>query len=139
MTGVGALLCDPNVSSLPLTLSTFFFHHNHMPLACAYSSLLWRVVMTLTINLTREEEERLHAAAHKEGVDPAELVRKLVTEHLPPAHDENAASIVLLQSWLAEDATDAPEEICKAQEELETFKQALNAERERAGARRIYP
>ena len=95
--------------------------------------------MTLTINLTREEEERLHAAALKEGIDPAELVRKLVTEHLPPAHDENAASIALLQSWLAKDATDDPEKMHKAQEELETFKQALNAERERAGARRIYP
>ena len=95
--------------------------------------------MTLTINLTREEEERLHAAARKEGIDPAELVRKLVTAHLPPAYDENAASIALLQSWLAEDTTDDPEEMRKAQEELETFKQALNAERERAGARRIYP
>jgi hypothetical protein len=95
--------------------------------------------MTLTINLTREEEERLHAAAHKEGIDPAELVRKLVIEHLPPAHDENAASIALLQAWLAEDATADPEEMRKAQEELETFKQTLNAERERAGARRIYP
>ena len=95
--------------------------------------------MTLTINLTREEEERLHAVARKEGIDPAELGRKLVTEHLPPVHDENAASIALLQAWLAEDATADPEEIRKAQEEVETFKQALNAERERARARRIYP
>jgi len=95
--------------------------------------------MTLTINLTREEEERLRTAAQKEGIDPAELVRKLVTEHLPPVHDENAASIALLQAWLAEDATDDPEELRQAREELEAFKAGMNAERERAGARRLYP
>jgi len=95
--------------------------------------------MTLTINLTREEEVRLRAAAQKEGVDPAELVRKLVTAHLPSAPEENAASIALLQSWLEEDATDDPDEVRKAQEELAAFKRAINAEREQAGARRIYP
>lgn len=95
--------------------------------------------MTLTINLTPAEEGRLRIAAQKEGIAPAELVRKLVTAYLPPAHEENAASIALLQSWLKEDATDDPDEIQQAQSELEAFKQALNAERDRAGARRIYP
>jgi len=95
-------------------------------------------MMTLTIDLTQEEEMRLRAAAQKEGIDPAELVRKLVTEHLPPAQDENAASIALLESWLTEDATDDPDEVQQAQEELEAFKRAINAERERAGARRRY-
>lgn len=95
--------------------------------------------MTLTITLTPEEEARLRAAAHKEGIDPAELVRQLVTAYLPPAQDENAASIALLQSWLAEEATDDPDEVRQAQEELDAFKRAINAERERAGARRLYP
>ena len=95
--------------------------------------------MTLAINLTPAEELRLHAAAQQEGIAPAELARKLVIEHLPPVHDENAASIALLQSWLEEDATDDPDEVQQAQVELEAFKQAINAERERAGARRIYP
>lgn len=48
--------------------------------------------MALTINLTPEEAMRLHAAAQKEGLDPSEFVRKLVTTHLLPTHDENAAS-----------------------------------------------
>lgn len=68
------------------------------------------------------------------------------SEFSPPAADAqagseepNAASIALLQSWLAEDATDDPEEIRKAQAELEEFKRSINAERERAGSRRIYP
>ena len=52
---------------------------------------------------------------------------------------ENAASIALLQAWLEEDATDDPAEIRKAQEELNEFKRAINAERERVGARRVYP
>jgi len=52
---------------------------------------------------------------------------------------ENAASVALLQSWLEEDATDNPEEVRGAQEELEEFKRGINVERERAGARRIYP
>jgi hypothetical protein len=95
--------------------------------------------MTLTINLTLEEEVRLRAAAQQEGIDPAALVRKLVTEYLPSAPDENAASIALLRSWLEEDATDEPDAVRQAQEELEAFKRAINAERERAGARRIYP
>ena len=95
--------------------------------------------MTLAIDLTPAEELRLHAAAQQEGIAPAELVRKLLTEHLPPVHDENAASIALLQSWLEEDATDDPDELRQAEAELEAFKRAINAERERAGARRIYP
>jgi hypothetical protein len=95
--------------------------------------------MTLTIPLTREEEARLRAAAQKEGIDPAEFVRQLVMAHLPPAQDENAASIALLQSWLEEEATDDPDEVRQAQEALDAFKQAVNAERERAGARRLYP
>ena len=95
--------------------------------------------MTLTITLTVEEEARLRAAAQREGIDPAELVHQLVRVHLPPTPDENATSIALLQSWLEEDATDNPDDIQQAQAELEAFKQAINAERERAGARRIYP
>jgi hypothetical protein len=95
--------------------------------------------MTLSIHLTPEEEVRLRAAAQQEGIAPTELARKLVTEHLPPAHDENAASVALLQSWLIEDETDDPDELRLAEAELEAFKQAINAERERAGARRIYP
>jgi hypothetical protein len=51
---------------------------------------------------------------------------------------ENAASIALLQSWLEADATDDPVEIRRAQQELDEFKRAINAERDRVGARRVY-
>jgi len=102
--------------------------------------------MTLTIHLTPTEEARLAAAARQKGVAPAELARELVTEHLPLETEKKSVesrhddpTVALLQSWLEEDATDDPEEIRKDQEDLDEFKQAINAERDRAGSRRIYP
>jgi len=94
--------------------------------------------MTLTIALAPEEQARLEAAARARAMSVDECVRRLITEHLPPAAPEDA-TVALLTRWLEEDATDDPEEIRKAQEELDGFKRAMNAERERAGARRLYP
>ena len=99
--------------------------------------------MTLTIDLTPAEEARLTAAARRAGVEPADVMRKLVTEHLPPTETEgdprNAASISLLQSWLVEDATDDSNEICRAEEELAEFKHNMNANRAATGERLVYP
>jgi len=39
--------------------------------------------MTLTLELTPAEEKRLAAAAQLNGLEPAALAKKLVTEHLP--------------------------------------------------------
>ena len=39
--------------------------------------------MTLSIELTLAEEARLREAATREGLEPAALARRLVTEHLP--------------------------------------------------------
>ena len=99
--------------------------------------------MTLTIDLTPAEEARLAAAVRRTGAEPADVMRKLVTEHLPPAETEgdarNAASISLLQSWLAEDATDDSNEIRRAGEELAEFKRNMNANRAATGERLVYP
>ncbi|MCC6443117.1 MAG: hypothetical protein IT210_06620 [Armatimonadetes bacterium] len=97
--------------------------------------------MPLTINLTFDEEMRLQAAARKEGLVPEEMARRLLTTHLPPGleSEANASSIALLRSWLEEDATENPEEIASAEEELRAFKEAVNAERDSLGARRVYP
>ena len=93
--------------------------------------------MTLTIDLTPAEEARLAAEARREGVAPAQWVKERVTERLPKS--ENAASIALLESWLAEDATDDPEEIRQAEQELLEFKRNMNANRRAAGERILYP
>ena len=60
--------------------------------------------------------------------------------NVPAAADARQQAVqCYLESWLAEDATDNPDDIQQAQTELDAFTQAINTERERAGARRIYP
>src|SRR5262245_28646359 len=97
--------------------------------------------MALTIELTREEEERLSKAARQKGVAPAELARNLVTEHLPPLveNEQEDPTLALFAQWDQEDAQMTPEEVEEAKREFEEFKQNINAERKRAGARIIYP
>ena len=62
-----------------------------------------------------------------------------IDEAAPLPDPENAASIALLKSWLAEDATDDPEEIRQAEEELREFKRNMNANRAATGERIPYP
>jgi len=41
--------------------------------------------MTLTLDLTREEETQLAAAAREQGSAPVEILRALMRQHLPAA------------------------------------------------------
>ncbi|HEU4753304.1 MAG TPA: hypothetical protein VFU47_09375 [Armatimonadota bacterium] len=97
--------------------------------------------MTLTIELSPEQEARLTAAARREGVPPAQLASRLLADHLPLLADAETPNptVALLESWITQDATQDETEIRQAQAELDRFKQDLNMERERAGARRAYP
>ena len=52
---------------------------------------------------------------------------------------ENAAAIALLKSWREQEATDDPEEISKAEEDLAEFKRRMNANRTETGERLVYP
>jgi hypothetical protein len=94
--------------------------------------------MTLTIELTPEEEARLRAAAHEAGIDAAECARRVLLQHLPQAVPGEATR-ELLRAWLEEGATDDPEEIRQAEEEQKAFEDAMNASRAAAGARLLYP
>jgi len=40
--------------------------------------------MTLALDLTREEENRLTAAAREQGTAPTEVLKTLMRQHLPP-------------------------------------------------------
>ena len=40
--------------------------------------------MILTLDLTREEENRLAAAAREQGADPTEVIKTLMRQHMPP-------------------------------------------------------
>lgn len=105
--------------------------------------------MRLTIELTPQQDATLSAAARRKGIDRSDLARAIVADHLaeleapgntaPVPDAENLAAIALLRSWLEEDATDDPEEIRKAEQELEEFRHNMNANRAAAGERLVYP
>lgn len=49
--------------------------------------------MTLILELTPAEEARLAAAAAQNGLEPAALAKKLVTEHLPALQNGALAAV----------------------------------------------
>jgi hypothetical protein len=99
--------------------------------------------MIFPLDLTDEELRRVEAAQEK-GIDVAALLRGVIAG-LPPAPDTRVVTeaedptITLLELWLREDATDDPEEIGRAEEELAVFKRHMNAPRKEAGERLLYP
>lgn len=50
--------------------------------------------MTLTIELSAEQETRLAAFARQEGLEPGDVLKKLVEEHLPPLVPLSPPSVV---------------------------------------------
>jgi hypothetical protein len=48
-------------------------------------------------------------------------------------------TLELLEAWAREDATDDPEELRAAQQELDDFKKAMNENRAACGERILYP
>src|SRR5262245_64571656 len=99
-------------------------------------------MMTVTIEFNPDELARLAAAARQESLGLAELARKLVLEHLPPGADGGEPedpTLALFAQWDREDAQMTTEEMEEARREFEEFKEGINAERARAGARLIYP
>lgn len=103
--------------------------------------------MTLTIDLTPQAEAWLSAEARQNGVLPSDWAQRVLEERaalsapisLPPAIDaENAAALALLNQWIAEDATDDPEEIRKVDKEVAELKRNLNANRAETGERLVF-
>jgi hypothetical protein len=95
--------------------------------------------MTITIELTPEEDARLQAAAQQSGVDASECARRLVTRQLPPLDAQAHATLALLQQWEREDQTADPEAIRQAEEDMQEFERSMNAPRLAAGSRPLYP
>jgi hypothetical protein len=94
--------------------------------------------MSITIELTPEEEARLRAAAASNGVSATECARQVLVTHLPPGELKDR-TLELFAQWEAEDATEDPEEIARRNREWEEFKANMNATRAAAGARLLYP
>ena len=101
----------------------------------------------IALDLTPTEEARIFTIARQIGLAPAEYIKKLVQEHLPPIpivtaptiDAENAAAIAQLQAWLKEEATDDPEEIRKADAEVAELMDNLNRNRIESGERPLFP
>ncbi len=72
--------------------------------------------------------------AHSEEIPKTSEVELRVFEPV-----KQTATMALMKSWLEEDATDDPDEIQEAQEELREFKRNMNLPRKEAGARLLYP
>jgi hypothetical protein len=104
--------------------------------------------MTMTVDLTPQIEAWINAEAKRRGLLPVDLVRRVIEERAaaPPAPPQTPAidtgrdpTIALMQAWLSEDATDDPQKIRAAEEELITFKRNMNAPRKEAGERLLFP
>ena len=106
--------------------------------------------MQLTVDFNPQVSERLTVTARSKGVDPRKFIEDLVaanllpmvsttaTETPPVISAKNAAAIATLNQWIAEDATDDPEEIRKADEEVAEFKRNMNANRAATGERQVF-
>jgi len=57
----------------------------------------------------------------------------------PPAGSVDTATLELLASWKAQDATTDPEKIRVADDEVEKFMKAMNENRAAAGERLLFP
>jgi len=102
------------------------------------------------IDVSPQFSAKLARAARSRGVDPNKLLEKLVAEYLLPVvstpiaeeppviSTRNAAAIAALNQWIAEDATDDPEEIRKANEDVAEFKRNMNANRAATGERLVF-
>ncbi len=104
----------------------------------------------IALDLTPIEEARIFQVARQTGLAPAEYVKKLINEHLPPVEtvsaapapavdEENAAAIAQLQAWAREEATDDPEEIRQSEAELAELLHNLNRNRIESGERPLFP
>jgi|HubBroStandDraft_4_1064222.scaffolds.fasta_scaffold369479_2 hypothetical protein len=93
--------------------------------------------MTLQIDFTPREEAWLAAQAAQQGLQPAEIIKKLVDEHLPPEVeiDETDKTVALFAQWDKEDASRTPEETAANDKLWQEFELGINATRQALGMR----
>lgn len=98
--------------------------------------------MTLSIELTEQEEARIAAAARMRGVPREQFVRELVIEQIPrlsiPLVVGPDSTSQLFAKWDDEDADMSPEEIAAANAEWEALKANMNASRSVTGEEPLF-
>ena len=107
----------------------------------------------MNIDFTPQETDWLNDQAKRQGLQPAEIIRRLVDESMPekkeiqvvPAQTKpvlsakSLAAIAFLEARIAEGLAADPETKRQAEEELEEFKRNMNANRAATGERLVYP
>ncbi len=95
--------------------------------------------MTLTLELTPEEERRVQGANAK-GIDIAAIIKGGISglPEAPEAGMLEDKTLTMLQAWRAADATDDEEELARRDAELAAFKANMNANRALSGEEPIY-
>ena len=87
--------------------------------------------MSLVIDLSPDLEERLESESRSLGVDPSEVVRRVLETALPDQRNRNREALELLRRW--EDEGDEEEQ----RETLEALKKGLNEHY--SSSRTIFP
>lgn len=86
--------------------------------------------MSLTVPLSGELEQRLNDEAQRRGVDPSEMARLLLDQHLP-SMDRRNQLVGLIQTWIDDD---------DAGEQKETGDYLVRAlDEDRLGQRKLFP
>jgi hypothetical protein len=96
--------------------------------------------MSLVIELSPHEEARPAAAAKEEGIAPADLARKVLTDSLPPMAEgpqPEDPTLALFDQWAAEDAKRTPEEAAQENALWEQFLTNINETRAALGMRKL--
>lgn len=94
--------------------------------------------MTVSISLSPQAEARLREKASAAG-EPVDVYASRVLEQAvrPSENVVDQATIDLLRTWIAEDATDDPAEIERRQREWDEFATSINAHH--SSNRKVYP
>src|SRR5690348_16088841 len=82
----------------------------------------------MTITLPEDLGNRVRDEARRAGLDPSELVRRVVAEHLQ-VPDAGRSLDELFSRWEAEDLTSDPKELAQRSRETEELKRAMNRNR----------
>lgn len=85
--------------------------------------------MTLTLELPPEVEGALAEEARRKGTTPEQLVLKDLRQRYSAPEPRPNTMLELFAKWEAEDATDDPDELARRNQEWETTKAALEANR----------
>jgi hypothetical protein len=87
-------------------------------------------MMTLTLSLPSDLEQRLTAEADRQNVAPAEWVVRLLEKHLPP-NGRGQELVSLIQSWIDDD---------DEEEQKQTGDYLIQAlDEDRLSERKLYP